>query len=78
MKIIEVPITITYEGNVPSQTPVRQGISVILSTVKHVAIKRPLTYYGIPGVIITIIGMFFTAWTIQRYSLEGEFLQILH
>ena len=73
MEIIEVPITITYEGNVPSQTPVKQGISVILSTVKHVAIKRPLTYYGIPGVIATIVGIFFSAWTIQRFSSEGEF-----
>lgn len=68
MKIIEVPITISYENNSHSQEPISHGTSVILSTVKHVAIERPLLYYGVTGLCFLIVGLIFGAWTIQIYS----------
>ena len=68
MRIIEVPITITYENNSHSQAPISHGTSVILSTVKHVAIERPLLYYGVTGLCFLIVGLIFGAWTIQIYS----------
>jgi len=70
MKILEVPITISYENNSHSQQPISHGASVILSTVKHVAIERPLLYYGVTGLCFLIVGLIFGAWTIQIYSEE--------
>ena len=70
LKIAEVPITITYEDNTPSQEPISHGTSVIMSTIKHVAIQRPLLYYGVTGLSFLIVGLIFGSWTIQIYSEE--------
>ena len=47
------------------------GSSVILSTLKYVAMERPLTFYGIPGLVFLIIGISFGLWTIQIFANEG-------
>ena len=70
MCIVEVPITISYENNTHSQEPISHGTSVIMSTIKHVAIERPLLYYGVGGLSFLIIGLIFGAWTLQIYSEE--------
>ena len=70
MRITEVPITIDYENNKHSKEPISHGTSVIISTVKHVAIERPLLYYGVTGLIFLIVGLIFGAWTLQIYSEE--------
>ena len=74
MKIIEVPITVNYNGDTSTHNPVSHGTSVILSTVKLVAIERPLTFYGIPGIIFLIIGLFFVGWTVQLYVENGSII----
>ena len=71
MKIIEVPIIVNYEGNTSTHNPISHASSVILSTVKFVAIQRPLTFYGIPGIIFLLIGLFFIGWTVQLYVEDG-------
>ena len=73
-KIIEVPIKILYEGDTSTHNPISHGTSVIFSTLKYVAIERPLTFYGIPGIILLGIGLIFSAWTIQIFSTQGEFI----
>ncbi len=70
MRIVEVPITISYENNTHSQEPISHGTSVIMSTIKHVAIERPLLYYGVSGISFLIVGLIFGAWTLQIYSEE--------
>lgn len=70
MRITEIPITITYEGNTHSQEPISHGTSVIMSTIKHVAIERPLLYYGVTGLIFLVVGLIFGFWTLQIYSEE--------
>ena len=73
-KIEEVPIEILYEGNTSTHNPVSHGTSVVLSTLKFVAVKHPLTFYGIPGIILLAIGLIFSAWTIQIFSTHGDFI----
>ena len=70
MRMSEVPITISYEDSTPSQAPISHGTSVVFSTVKHVAIERPLLYYGVTGLCFIIVGLIFGGWTIQIYSEE--------
>jgi glycosyltransferase involved in cell wall biosynthesis len=71
-KITEVPITVLYEGDTSTHNPISHGSSVIFSTIKYVAIERPLTFYGIPGVIFLCIGIFFSVWALQIFSQERE------
>jgi glycosyltransferase involved in cell wall biosynthesis len=70
LSIAEIPITITYDDASHSQEPISHGTSVIISTVKHVAIERPLLYYGVTGMCFLILGLIFGAWTMQIYSEE--------
>jgi len=71
-KITEVPITILYEGNTSTHNPISHGTSVIFSTLKYVAIERPLTFYGIPGFIFLCVGIIFSVWTLQIYNEQKE------
>ena len=41
-----------------------------MSTIKHVAIERPLLYYGVTGLCFVILGLIFGGWTIQIFSEE--------
>jgi len=70
LRIIEIPITITYENSAHSQQPISHGTSVIMSTLKHVAIERPLLYYGVTGMCFLALGLIFGAWTIHIFSEE--------
>ena len=71
MRITEIPITISYEGNTHSQKAVSHGTSVVMSTIKHVAIERPLLYYGVTGLCFIVLGLIFGGWTIQIFSEEN-------
>jgi glycosyltransferase involved in cell wall biosynthesis len=71
-RIAEVPITILYEGDTSTHNPVSHGASVIFSTIKYVALERPLSFYGIPGVIFLCVGLFFVAWTLQLFAESGN------
>jgi len=66
--IIEVPITVLYQGDTSTHNPASHGASVIMSTMKFISIEHPLKFYGIPGIIFLIVGLFFIVWTIQGFS----------
>ena len=72
LRISEVPIKILYEGNTSTHNPIIHGTSVILSTLRFVAIGRPLTFYGIPGIIFLVVGLIFGLWTVQIFSEQGK------
>jgi len=67
-KIKEIDITILYAGNTSTHNPVSHGTSVILSTMKFASIEHPLKFYGIPGIIFLIVGLFFIVWTLQMFA----------
>ena len=73
-RIAEVPITILYGQDTSTHNPVSHGASVIISTMKYVAIERPLTFYGIPGIVFLIVGLFFVGWTLQEFAISGELI----
>lgn len=73
-RIVEVPITILYASNTSTHNPVSHGASVVFSTIKYVALERPLSFYGIPGIIFLGIGLFFIGWTLQLFTQSGEII----
>jgi len=77
LRIKEVPITILYEGKTSTHNPIAHGISVILSTTKFISTEHPLSFYGIPGIFLVMVGLFFTGWTIQYYTEFEVFQPIL-
>ena len=73
-KVLEVPITVLYEGDTSTHNPVSHGTSVILSTMKYVSIERPIAFYGIPGIILFGVGLFFLVWTLQIFAEQGQIM----
>ena len=73
-KIVEVPITVLYDGDTSTHNPASHGISVILSTMKFISIERPLVFYGIPGLVMFAIGLFFIVWVIQAFTETREII----
>ena len=71
-RIAEVPITISYGGDTSTHNPVTHGTSVIFSTIKYTSIEHPLKFYGIPSVILLIIGTVLTYFAIEYYVELGR------
>ncbi len=70
-KIIEVPIVIKYDENTSTHNPVSHGTSVLVSTIKYTSIERPLVFYGLPSLILLIIGAVFSYMAINYYVEEA-------
>ena len=71
-RIVEIPIKISYEGDTSTHHPISHGAAVTLSTLKFISIEHPLKFYGLPGIIFLIFGIFFTIWTLQLFSETRE------
>ena len=71
-RIAEIPIKISYEGDTSTHHPISHGTAVTLSTLKFISIEHPLKFYGFPGIIFLIFGIFFTIWTLQLFSETRE------
>ncbi len=71
-RITEVPIKILYTGDTSTHNPVSHGSSVILSTIKYTSIEHPLKFYGIPSMILFIIGISFTYLAAEYYAEIGR------
>ena len=71
-RITEVPIKILYSNNTSTHNPITHGSSVILSTIKFTSIEHPLKFYGIPSMILFIIGISFTYLSAEYYAEIGR------
>jgi len=67
LSVAEVPISISYEGDTSSQNPTSHGVSVLANTLKFISVRHPLKFYGIPGLIMIIVGIIFGAQFLDTY-----------
>ena len=52
LRVKEIPVKIVYDVERPSKiNPVTHGLDVIFSTIKHLSVRHPLMFYGIPGTL---------------------------
>jgi len=69
LKIKEIPIKINYDVEKPStHNPLYHGIDVVLSTIKHMSIRHPLLFYGVPGLIALLVATAFWIWALQIFA----------
>ena len=57
LRITEVPITIRYHKEASSQNPLAHASRVIMRVIGIIIEKHPLLYLGLPGAILTLIGI---------------------
>jgi glycosyltransferase involved in cell wall biosynthesis len=69
LRVIEVPVKVRYDVEKPStHNPIIHALDVVLSTVKHLSMRRPLVFYGLPGFAALLIALFFWVWTLQIFT----------
>ncbi len=70
LKIIEEPVTVIYHniGKTSTKDPISHSASVVTTLIELVAIKQPLRYLGIPGFILTIVGIIFSFIVIALFN----------
>ena len=56
LKVVEVPIVITYDRTESKSSSVRHGTHVILNVLKYMSIKHPIPSYAFPGIALIVIG----------------------
>jgi glycosyltransferase involved in cell wall biosynthesis len=72
--IAEVPIVTEYNiPNTSSSNPFIHGMSVLSNIINLISYQRPLISFGIPGVILMVIGTFLAFWTLSIYTAYGAF-----
>jgi glycosyltransferase involved in cell wall biosynthesis len=71
LSLAEVPVSVTYGyGYTSTHNPVFHTLDVIASVVKLTSIRHPLMFYGIPGLALTIVGVYFAVVTVIRFNAD--------
>ena len=69
LRILEVPTTIRYDlKNTSSLHPIPHGLSVFSYALTTLSQKKPLLVFGLPGLIMVMIGAMFGLRTINHVS----------
>ena len=75
LKISEEKVTVLYDtgGKTSTKNPVSHSGEVISSLLELIAIRRPLRYLGIPGLILITMGAIFGISVIQTFNVTRYF-----
>ena len=75
LRITETKVTVLYDTGLKTSTkdPISHSMSVIGSLLESIAIHHPLKYLGIPGIILLLIGLGFTTYSISNFNETGNF-----
>jgi len=60
LSLMEVPVSVRYGiGKTSTHNPIYHTVDVLTSAIKLTSIRHPMTFYGIPGLVITCVGIYF-------------------
>ena len=68
LKIAEVPVRITYDENSSKHNPLFHDLDVVLSTIKHLSMRRTLLFYGVPGFVSMCFAAVLWAMTLRTFT----------
>jgi len=78
LKVAEVPIQVRYDiKGTSSKDPVSHGIEVLMNIVRLISLRRPLVFFGIPGLAFTLFGLGAELHTFAEYYRTDQFHYIL-
>lgn len=75
LRIVEVPVTIRYNGlKRPSKrNPLTHGSELIVTLLRLVIEERPLRYLGVPGIVLTSIGIVSGIYLVLLFNVNRYF-----
>jgi len=60
LRLMEVPVSVRYGiGKTSTHNPIYHTVDVLTSAIKLTSIRHPMTFYGIPGLGISLVGFYF-------------------
>ena len=65
--VSEVPITISYL-DAPKRSVVMQGMTVLNGILRLTGQYRPLLFFGVPGLLLLVMGLFWGAFVLGEYG----------
>jgi len=74
LKVAEVPVSISYNEDSSTHNPLVHGLDVVLSTVKHLSMRRPLLFYGLPGFFLISVAFYFWLRTFKIYTTSQKII----
>ncbi len=69
VKIAEVPINVKYE--VPHKHKMNfftHGMTILSNLIGIIGYRRPLISFGIPGIIVMLVGIYLAIWALTEYT----------
>lgn len=67
LTIEEVPVQMTYDEG-PKRNPFKHGLQVLNGILNLVSMHRPLFFFGVPGLLILLVGLVLGAIVVERYN----------
>lgn len=67
LRVCEVPIEIRYFGEV-KRNPIGHGLDVLNGIIRLVSLRRPLLFFGLPGLLVLVTGIWFGLDVIQTFD----------
>lgn len=78
LKVAEVPIRVRYDiAGTSSENPVSHGVGVLMNLIKLISLRRPLVFFGIPGLVCTLFGLWAEVLTFSLYYRTRQFHYII-
>ncbi len=78
LKVGEVPIIARYDlEGTSSQGPVSHGLGVLNQLVKVISYRKPMWFFGLPGLALAIFGLFMGSWAFSEYYITSKFPYLL-
>ncbi|MDG6909830.1 MAG: glycosyltransferase family 2 protein [Nitrososphaerota archaeon] len=68
LRIVEVPVGVSYPPEGSSRNPVFHGGEVLFSSIKHISILHPLLVYGVPGFALLLYGTYLGTNALRIYQ----------
>ena len=73
LAIGEIPISVWYDlEDTSSQNPIRHGVSVLMNLVRFISIRRPMTFFGLGGGFVLLVGLGLCIWALQVFMMDGS------
>ena len=72
LRIVEVPVEVDSAVHASSQGPIRHGMSVVGSMVRYVETEHALLFFGVPGLVLIIMGLGLGLYVVQSYTRTGQ------
>ncbi len=67
LRVCEVPIEIRYFGEV-KRNPVGHGLDVLNGIIRLISQRRPLLFFGLPGVLVLVLGIWLGFDVVQTFD----------